>query len=347
MSCACAPAASAPEAATPVFSTRLTRLFGVRHPIIAGGMMWLSRAPFVAAAARAGAMAFMTPKSYGTPAAFREGLAECIDLADGHPFGVNLSISRFRPNTLNHEFLTAALDAGITRFETAGSLPDGFIAPIHDRGGIVIHKSTQVRHAVKAAAAGCDAVTIVGMEAGGHPGINPHPAHVLLSEAVRRIEVPIALGGGIGTGRQILGALAMGADAAVVVTRFLVASEIEAHEGYKARLVAAGMNDSVTALASLKDTWRVLDNATAREVQRLEAAGARSHADFGELVRGQYTQEHAYTRGDVDKGMISLSPAVGHADKVEPVAAIIARLMDEAAAAQRALAASVLPHAPA
>ncbi len=314
-----------------LFSTRLTDLFGVRHPIILGGMQWLSRAPIVAAAARSGIMSFMTPRSYETADAFREGLAECVDLADGAPFGVNFSISRFRGrNEMNAEFLEIAQKAGIRCFETAGSHPGDLIDAIHDGGGVLIHKSTQVRHALKAQASGVDAVTIVGMEAGGHPGVNPHPSHVLLSEALKELEIPAALGGAIGTGRQLLGALAQGADAAIIVTRFLASQESWAHQGYKDKLVASRADDSVAALQTIKDTWRVLDNATVRKVMEIEKQEGVTHADFGELVRGQYTRDNAYTRGDTEKGMISCSAAVGHIDAVRPISETVAQLLLEA-----------------
>ena len=115
--------------------------------------------------------------------------------------------------------------------------------PYGTRGGTVIHKSTQVRHAVKAARDGVDALVLVGMEAGGHPGINPHPGHILLSNLLKEVDIPIALGGGIGTGRQILGCLAQGADAAVLATRFLTATEIDLHPNYAARMAAAASSN--------------------------------------------------------------------------------------------------------
>ena len=217
----------------------------------------------------------------------------------------------------------------MTRFETAGNHPGDLIQAIHDRGGVLIHKSTQVRHAIAAQKAGVDAITIVGMEAGGHPGVNPHPSHVLLADALKHIHVPVVLGGALGTGQQILGALAQGAEGALLATRFLAAAEIEAHQNYKARIAAAGMDDSVTALATLRDTWRVLDNATLREVRRIEDAGGATHADFGKLIHGQYTRDNAYQRGDVERGMLSCSSAVGHANRTEPTTEIIKALLSE------------------
>ncbi|OWU86651.1 hypothetical protein ATO6_07700 [Oceanicola sp. 22II-s10i] len=324
----------------PVFRTRLTEMLGVPHPIIVGGMQHHSKARFVAACARAGAMAYMTAKSFDSPDHFREGVAECLDLADGNPFGVNFSISRFRSNEMNDACLDIALAHGVTRFETAGSPPGDLLPRIHDAGGVVLHKSTQVRHALKAAEEGADGLIVVGMEAGGHPGMNPHPGHVLLSHLVRQTDVPVVLGGGIGTGAQILGALAQGAEAALVVSRFLTASEIEVHENYKTRMLEAGMDDTLAVLGSLKDTWRVLRNRTSEWVaaREVELAGQATRADFGEVIMGAHARRHAYGEGDMDEGLMSCSSAVGHADRIESATEIVTRLMAEAQAARDALA---------
>ncbi|WP_375176220.1 NAD(P)H-dependent flavin oxidoreductase [Pseudooceanicola sp.] len=316
----------------PLFKTRLTEMYEVPHPIIVGGMMWMSKADFVASCARAGAMSFMTAKSYPDPEAFTAGLERCIDLADGHPFGVNFSISRYRPNHIVEAGVEIALDRGIRHFETAGSHPGALIDRIHARGGTVIHKSTQVRHAVKAAKDGVDALVLVGMEAGGHPGVNPHPGHILLSNLLKEVDVPIALGGGIGTGRQVLGCLAQGADAAVLATRFLTATEIDLHPNYAQRMAAAGMDDTMAVLHSIKDTWRVLKNETAMKVAEMEASFAGrpvKHEDFGELVKGDYARRNAYVTGDMDVGLMSCSAAIAHAGPGQSAGEIVGDLVAE------------------
>ncbi len=215
---------------------------------------------------------------------------------------------------------------------------------IHDAGGVIIHKATQLRHAVKAAGDGVDAVTIVGMEAGGHPGINPHPGHVLLSNLLEEVDIPVALGGALGTGRQLYGALAQGAEAAVIVTRFLTAAEIEVHENYKTRMVAAGMDDTMAVLHSLKDTWRVLRNRTSEWVWETEQklAGNARREDFGEVLMGNYAREHAYRGGDMDKGLMSCSAAIAHAHAVQGAGDIVDELMAEAKAASEAMQARTL-----
>lgn len=324
-----------------MFQTPLTKLFGMKYPILVGGMMWLSLSDFVAACARGGAMAFMTPRSYVTPEAFEADLVRCLERAEGAPFGVNFSISRFRSNDVNDRFLEIALRHGITRYETAGNSPAALVDRIHDGGGIVIHKVTNLRHAVKAAACGVDAIAIVGMEAGGHPGMNPHPGHVILSEALRELEIPVAQGGAIGTGGQILAALAQGASAALLGSRFLACDELRVHPNYKVRMVKAGLDDTVAILQSIKDTWRVLNNTTARQVIETEKklGEAAAFSDFGEVLRGDYSYRHAHVEGDLETGLMSMSAAVAHASGIASAGDVIGQLVAEMETAWSRLAA--------
>ncbi|MEC9435540.1 MAG: nitronate monooxygenase [Pseudomonadota bacterium] len=155
---------------------------------------------------------------------------------------------------------------------------------------------------------------------------------MLLAHLLPKLRVPLAIGGGIGSGRQLAGMLAMGADAALMGTRFLTAAEIWAHPGYKARLVAATHDDTTTAMSSIKATWRVLDNETAREIRRMEAESDPAFEDFGAVVRGTYGRDHAYERGDAEKGLLSCSSAVGFAERVEPVEAIVSGIVEGARA---------------
>lgn len=324
------------------FCTRITRLFGIRHPVLAGGLMWLSDAPYVAAVVNAGGMGFITSRSSASPAEFEAQIVRCAALTAGKPFGVNLSTSRHTAVPLM-DYLDAALAAGVRHFETAGRAPaDDLIRRIRDAGGVVIHKVPLLRHALTAQRLGVDAVAIVGMECGGHPGANTDmPAMLGGALAASRLTIPYAIGGGIGHGAQILAALAVGADAVVIGTRFLAGAEISAHPNYKARMVEAGEDDHTLCFAGnpgLGGAWRVLNNATAREVRAREAAGRTGHADFAELTRGTLQKHAAYEQGDVEAGMLSMGPAVAFIDRVEPIAAIMARLMEEAAAARHRLA---------
>jgi len=310
--------------------TRITELMGIRWPLLLGGMMWLSDARLVAAMVRAGGMGFMTARSSRTDQDFRQALRDCGELTGGLPFGVNLTLSRRAAN--NESMLTRlriALDAGVRLFETAGLPPTPLLPALREAGAIVIHKCAHVRHAVAAQSMGVDAVTLVGMEEGGHPGSNQLPTFLNGAYALEQLRIPLALGGGIGHGRQIAAALALGADAVVMGSVFTPAQEAPAHAAYKQRVVDTSEHGTRAVLGSLGDTWRILDNENARKVAALEQAGASSYADFGELISGERTQALAYQAGQHEEGMLSMGPAVGFARGIEPVESIVLRLQRE------------------
>ncbi|MFJ4293184.1 NAD(P)H-dependent flavin oxidoreductase [Cupriavidus sp. NPDC089707] len=316
---------------TPAFRTRITELLGIRYPILLGGMHHLGTSGVVAAVVNAGAMGYITARSFASLDAYRADLRRCRALSGGKPFGVNLTISR-RPE-LNADvpaWIDIACEEGVRLFESAGSAPGALVEPIHRAGGILLHKCPSVRHAVSAQRLGVDAVALVGLEEGGHPGANQLSAFVSGAFALERLQIPLVIGGGIGNGRQVAAALALGADGVIMGSRFMVASEIDAHAAMKQRIVDADEHCSTTILGSLNDTWRVLHNAAAREVQRLEAEGARSHREFGDLILSSRTKARVYLGGEVEEGIVSLGPAGGFADAIEPAGHIVQRLVADA-----------------
>lgn len=329
---------------TAPFRTRITELFGIAHPILGGGLMWLSDASYVAALVNAGCMGFITPRSFDGNDAFQGALASCSDLVEGKPFGVNLTLSK-RPeaNVQVRQQLDIALRHGVRHFETAGYAPAEFVDAIHEAGGIVIHKASSIRHALSAEAAGVDAVAVVGMEEGGHPGTNELPGILMAALAVDRIRVPLMLGGGIGHGRQLAAALAQGLDGVVIGSRFLVCEEITAHRDYKAHLVDCDEHSTVRLLHTLGNTWRVLRNDTAQQIETIERAGAKDHQAFGDLISGRTARDHCYARGDWHRGMMSLGPSIAFADRIQPLREIVDQLLREATEALARLRTASVP----
>ncbi|WP_301541072.1 NAD(P)H-dependent flavin oxidoreductase [Paraburkholderia xenovorans] len=325
------------------FRTRITDCFGIRHPILLGGMHHLGESGIVAAVVNAGAMGFITARSFSSTDALRGDLRRCRALTGGRPFGVNLTLSRrAEQNREVADWIRIALEEGVRHFESAGASPEQLVEPIQRGGGLLIHKCPSVRHAVSAQRLGVDALALVGLEEGGHPGANQLSAFVNGAYALEEIHIPLVIGGGIGNGRQIAAALALGADGVVMGSRFMVATEIAAHDALKQRIVAAGAHCSTAILASLGDTWRVMDNEAAREVQRLEAAGARRHSEFGDLILSSRTRQRVYRDGEVEAGIVSLGPAGGFADAIVPAAQIVGQLIGEAAQAAHAFARRVV-----
>lgn len=313
------------------WTTRLTALLGMRLPILGGGLMWLSDAAYVSALVRAGCMAFITPRSFDGLPAFEQQLQRCRSACADAPFGVNLTLSRrtdFQADVARQ--LDVALAQGVRHFETVGPSPWPLFDRIHAAGGVLVHKCTTIEHALKAEAHGADAIALVGPEAGGHPGMNELSSHLLCALALDRLRVPLALGGGVGHGRQIASALALGCDGVLIGTRFLVGTEVPLHQAVRQRFVAAGAGDSVMRLRATGHPWRVLDNTTAREVAELEAGGACHYPDFGDRVLGRTGRDQAYCGGNPEAGLLSMGPAIAFADRAQTLATIVADLMAQA-----------------
>ncbi len=310
-------------------ATAITDLFGTRLPIVAGGLQWLANARYVSAAAKAGIMGFITAASFADLDDLRREIRLCRDLCEGAPFGVNVSML---PKLVQGERTDAVFDLvieeGVRFVETSGRSPEAYLPKLKIAGIKVLHKVPAVRYAVKAEQIGVDAVTIVGAECGGHPGLDMIGSFVQGRMAADRLTIPYLIGGGVGTGAQIAAALALGAAGVVIGTRFLVADEIWAHGDFKEKLIVARETDTALILHSLRNTMRVLANETSEKVQAIEQAGNGSLETLLPLVAGRIGRA-AYETGDWRNGALSVGQAVTFVDRREPLARIVARLEEE------------------
>lgn len=320
------------------FKTRITDLYGIRLPVVASGLMWLADPVYVAAVARAGLIVFMTAASFPDVNALRAGIRRCRELSEGKPFGVNIMIRVSRDGTDRvNPLIDAAIKEGVKFVETAGNNPEAYIRRLKDAGITVLHKVPGVlRYVKKAESLGADAVTVIGFEAGGHPGIEPVGSIVAGVAAARAVKIPVILAGGIGTGEQLVAALALGAEGVAMGTRFLVSEEIWAHREYKERLVAAAETDTTLLLQSMRNTQRALKTAHVAMIQALEKAQPVDTAAILPHIMGTVGRK-AYETGDVEKAMLSCGQGVVFADKIEPLAAIVDRIEAEARSAMARL----------
>jgi NADH:quinone reductase (non-electrogenic) len=313
------------------FSTRLTDLLGITHPILCGGLIHLADGRYVAAVVNAGGMGFITALSSPDNSAFREQLKTCRDLTAGKPFGVCLSVSRRKEaNERLPALIDTLLEEGVRIVETSGHSPDIVVPRLKAAGCIIVHKAPSLRFALSAERLGVDAVTIVGVDGAGHPGMDGISSYAMAPLAARRLKVPFAIAGGIGSGRQLLAALAMGADGVLLGTRMLCATEIWAHARYKEQLLALGERDTRVLLGTFQNNHRVLANDTARQVGEMEAERIADIARYLPLLNGQVTRG-AYESGDLTNGMIDLGPAIAYVDRLQSVEQIFDQLIDEAA----------------
>ena len=316
----------------PVFQARITELFGIDHPILCGGLMWLADAAYVGAVVNAGGMGFITPRSFPTKEDYRDQLRKCREITGGKPFGVNIYVSaRPETNEALGEFLDLAIEEGVAYVETAGYSPKAFMPRIKDAGMIVIHKCTTLRHAQSAVRAGVDAITILGAEAGGHPGMDMIGTMVQGALAPAALDVPVVLAGGMGTGRQLLAALALGADGMLMGSRMTVAEEIWAHDDYKHHVAETNQADTRVVMSIFNDNSRVLDNETARKVLALEAEGIDDFERYRPLVQGS-NQRRAYDTGDWQMGTPSMGQSCAFADDIKSVEAIFDEILVDASA---------------
>lgn len=310
-----------------MIETRFTKEFGVRHPVVQGGMQWVGRAPLVAAVANAGGLGIITALTQPSPDDLRAEIARCRELTDA-PFGVNLTILPTIKPPPYAEYRDAIIDSGVKIVETAGSNPVEHVEHFHAHGIKVIHKCTSVRHALKAQGIGVDAVSIDGFECAGHPGEDDIPGLVLIPSAADALSVPILASGGFADGRGLVAALALGADAINMGTRFMATVESGIHQSVKDRLVEASEHDTQLIFRQLRNTSRVADNAVSREVVDKLNAGA-AFDDIRHLVAGVRGRE-VFETGDLDHGIWTVGMVQGLIRDIPTCVELVSRIVAEA-----------------
>ncbi len=329
------PTSSDPQRRAAV-ETDATRMFGVRLPIVAGGLMWLADADYVAAAAKAGIMGFITAASFAEPEALRAEIRRCRDMVGDLPFGVNISmLPKLVEGDRIRQVFELAAEEGVSFVETSGRSPEDYLAITRAAGIKVLHKVSSLRHAVKAQSIGVDAVSIVGAECGGHPGVEMIGSMVNAGLAASRLTIPWLIGGGIGAGAQVAAVLAMGGAGVVIGTRFLVADEIRAHSAYKQALIDATERDTAVGMHTVRNTVRALANDTMRELRQIEAERPDvGIQDLLPLVSGKIARR-AYETGDISRGVLSAGQSLGAITETAPLAEIVRELEEGMVAALR------------
>ncbi len=321
-----------------LFRTALTDRLGIRLPMLAGGLMWLGDADYVAAAAHAGILGFITAASFPDDADLKAEIARARSLCGDRPFGVNVSmLPKLVPGERTEDLFRLIADEGITVIETSGRNPEPYIPLLKDLGLTVIHKVPAVRYAQKAEAVGVDMVSIVGAECGGHPGMDMIGSFVNAAMAGESLKIPFLIGGGVGHGSQLVAALSMGASGVLLGTRLLVSEELNTHPDYKAAIAQATERDTALTMQSVRNTVRSLANETTKAVARMEAENPDiTIAELMPLVAGKIGRK-AYQTGDVSHGLLSAGHALGLTNAVAPMAEIINQIEKEAETAMARL----------
>ena len=315
-----------------MIKTRFTEMFGVKHPIVQGGMQWVGRAELTSAVANAGALGFLTALTQPTPEDLRLEIKRCRDMTD-QPFGVNLTILPTLVPRPYGEYIDAIIDSGIKIVETAGNNPKPFLPKFKDAGIKVIHKCTSVRHGISAEKIGVDAISMDGFECAGHPGEDDTPGLILIPTAADKVKIPMIASGGFGDGRGLVAALALGAEGINMGTRFMCTRESPIHQLVKERIVANDERETELIFRTMRNTSRVAKNAISTKVVAMEKEGAKFE-DIRELVAGA-RGKMVYATGDSDHGIWSAGQVQGLIHDIPSCAELVSRIMREAEAIVR------------
>lgn len=283
-----------------MIATEFTRRFGIAAPIMQGGMQWIGTGALAAAVSEAGALGTITALTFPSPAALREQIELCRERTD-KPFAVNLTTLPSINPPPYAEYRAVVVECAVPVVETSGSNPTEFVPLFHDAGIKVVHKATSIKHALKAQAAGVDAVEMIGFEAAGHPGELDLPGLVMIRAAARQLTIPVLGAGGFADGHGLAAALALGAEGVVMATRFMATAETPISDQVKAALVEGDELSTNLIFRELNNTARVAKNSISDQVVEILRAGG-DFESVRELVAGRRGRT-VYETGDLEAGI--------------------------------------------
>lgn len=303
---------------------RVSALFGTRYPVVQAGMIWCSGWRLASAVANAGGLGIIGSGSM-YPDVLREHIRKC-KAATQMPFGVNVPL--LYPNVEDH--MRTIVEEGVKVVFTSAGSPGAWTGKLKEHGITVVHVVSSVKFAKKAVEAGVDAVVAEGFEAGGHNGREETTTMVLIPMVRDAVQVPLIAAGGIGDGRAMLAAMALGADGVQVGSRFACSEESSGHAAFKERVINSTEGETILTLKELAPV-RLIKNGFYREV---EAAYARcASADELKQLLGRARAKRGMFEGDLEQGELEIGQVGAALNDVLPAAAILERLMEEYRAA--------------
>ena len=307
------------------FHTRLSRLLGVEHPLIQGGMAWTATAELAAAVSNAGALGIIGAGQMPTDVLRTE--IRNAKLLTGSPFGVNLML--LTPHI--DDIVQMVLEEGVDVVTTGAGNPGKYMAALKDRGIKVLPIAPSVALAKRMESIGADAIIGEGMEAGGH--IGDLTTMVLVPQLVDAVEIPVVAAGGIADGRGVAAAFALGAEGVQVGTRFMCADECTIHPDVKAQVIRAKDRDTVVTGRSTGHPVRVLKNKLSRQIDVLDR---NNQVDEIEAL-GSGKLALAMRAGDTEMGSLMAGQASALVSEIQPAALIVEQLMSGAESVMRSL----------
>lgn len=300
--------------------TRITELFGIEYPIIAGGMVWCSGWRLAAAVSNAGGLGLL-----GAGSMHPEVLADHIDkmhAATDKPWGVNLPLMYPQVELV----IDMIIEKGVKIVFTSAGSPKKFTARLHEAGIKVVHVVSSCKFAKKCEEAGVDAVVAEGFEAGGHNGREELTTMALIPQARQATTLPLIAAGGIGSGQAMLAAMALGAEGVQIGTIFALAEESSASDAFKQYCLGLKEDDTMLALKKISPT-RLIKNALYTRIAEAENRGAE--ADELRSIMGEKSSKRGIFEGDVENGELEIGQIVSSVKAIEPAAVIVKRIVEE------------------
>ncbi len=310
--------------------SRITELFDIDYPIIAGGMVWCSGWELAAAVSNAGGLGLIGAGSM-TADVLREHIVKCRQ-ATPYPFGVNVPL--MRPQAA--ELMEVIADEKVPVVFTSAGSPKKWTGWLHERGIKVAHVVSSSAFAAKCEAAGVDAVVAEGFEAGGHNGKEETTTMCLIPAVRRATSLPLIAAGGIATGDAMLAVEAMGADGVQIGTLFALTQESSAHEDFKRYCLNLNEGDTMLHFRKLSPT-RLVKNGFQAMVQEAEDRGATSD-ELLDIIGIGKTRVGIF-EGDVQNGELEIGQATGllKGRDIEPVEMVMTRFVEEYYTARKQL----------
>ena len=295
--------------------TRITEIFGIQYPIVQGGLAYLAYAELASAVSNAGGLGQITAATLGNPEKLREEIRKVRKLTD-KPFGVNFAIARH--DGKYKDLLEVAIEEKVPAISVTGGNPQPVFERIKGENIKTLVLVSGVRQAQKAEELGADAIMAVGQEGGGHLGRDDIGTMVLIPRVVESVSIPVLASGGIGDGRGLLAAFALGAEGIEMGTRFIATQEcVHANSVYKEALVNGKETDTVIIKKTLGHPGRVLESKYTNDIIEREHKGA-TYEDLKDIVSGKANCKYIYN-GNESEGFGWAGQVIGLINNVPTV----------------------------
>lgn len=299
---------------------RIKQLFGIKYPIIQGGMIWNSGYKLASAVSNAGGLGLIGAGSM-YPEVLREHIQKCKK-ATTKPFGVNVPM--LYPNI--EEIMQIIVDEGVKIVFTSAGNPKTWTSFLKEKGITVVHVVSSSKFALKAQEAGVDAVVAEGFEAGGHNGREETTTLTLIPMVKENISIPLIAAGGIATGKGMLAAMVLGADGVQMGSRFAASTESSAHIDFKKTILETQEGETLVTLKELAPV-RLIKNKFFNDVQEAYANCA-STEDLKTLL-GRARAKRGMFEGDLVEGELEIGQIAGLIHDILPVETIIGNVIAE------------------